>query len=137
MQVLLKEQQLAQLAAEMQCAQQAQDQALQATLQQHQVGHGWAVGGDASWTAHGFPDQQMAQPCVTAFILTQAVLQQQRAEHEATVARNLSFIDRILADKDALSAKCGQLSKEVASAQVRMALRFQQLACYAHLVAHR
>ena len=36
------------------------------------------------------------------------------------MARNLAFIDRILADKDALSAKCGQLSKEVASAQVRM-----------------
>ncbi|GAB4813533.1 hypothetical protein N2152v2_000579 [Parachlorella kessleri] len=91
-QVLLKEQQLAHVAAEMQCAQQAQDQALQATLQQHQ-----------------------------------AVLQQQRAEHEATVARNLSFIDRILADKDALSAKCGQLSKEVASAQAECAKQMEAL----------
>ena len=42
----------------------------------------------------------------------QAALSQQRKELEAVTARHLQFIDRLLADKDRLAAKCTQMAAD-------------------------
>lgn len=57
----------------------------------------------------------------------QAQLAVHKAESEATVARNLAFIDRILADKDALSAKCVQLGQEAAAARADCTAQLEAL----------
>ena len=44
--------------------------------------------------------------------LVQAALSQQRKELEAVTARHLQFIDRLLADKDRLAAKCTQMAAD-------------------------
>ncbi len=45
-------------------------------------------------------------------VLVQAALSQQRKELEAVTARHLQFIDRLLADKDRLAAKCTQMATD-------------------------
>eukprot|EP00948_MAST-09A_sp_MAST-9A-sp1_P003984 g3984.t1 len=40
-------------------------------------------------------------------------LKEQREEYETTIARHLSFIDRLLADKEALSSKCEELATQL------------------------
>ena len=45
-------------------------------------------------------------------VLVQAALSQQRKELEAVTARHLQFIDRLLADKDRLAAKCTQMAAD-------------------------
>lgn len=51
----------------------------------------------------------------------QAALEEQRAEAEKQQARHLGFIDRLLADKDALTQKCASLAAEIASGESRCA----------------
>lgn len=43
----------------------------------------------------------------------QAALDDQKKKMEGDMARHLAFIDRLLADKDKLSAKCVQLGKDI------------------------
>ena len=44
--------------------------------------------------------------------MLQAALDEQKKKMEGDMARHLAFIDRLLADKDKLSAKCVHLGKE-------------------------
>ena len=44
--------------------------------------------------------------------MLQAALDEQKQKMEGDMARHLAFIDRLLADKDKLSAKCVHLGKE-------------------------
>ena len=46
---------------------------------------------------------------------TLAELEKQKQEYEGIVARHLSFVDRLLADKQELSNKCEELAKQVMS----------------------
>ena len=46
-----------------------------------------------------------------------------RSEYESTIARHLSFIDRLLADKQSLSDKCDALTQEMSRVEKRYALR--------------
>uniref|UniRef100_A0A061RE31 5-azacytidine-induced protein 1 n=2 Tax=Tetraselmis sp. GSL018 TaxID=582737 RepID=A0A061RE31_9CHLO len=48
-----------------------------------------------------------------------AQLQQQQEESKCTIARHLEFIDRLLADKESLSAKCTSLASEMESMESR------------------
>ena len=43
----------------------------------------------------------------------QELLEQQRKEHEGTIAQQLQFVDRLLKDKDDLSARCATLATDV------------------------
>ena len=43
----------------------------------------------------------------------QDLLEQQRREYESTIARHLQFVDRLLQDKDDLSARCAALAADV------------------------
>lgn len=45
--------------------------------------------------------------------MLQCALDEQKKKLEGDMARHLAFIDRLLADKDKLSAKCMQLGKDM------------------------
>ncbi|KAK3275882.1 hypothetical protein CYMTET_16011 [Cymbomonas tetramitiformis] len=57
----------------------------------------------------------------------EAAVEEQRQEGEATVARHLAFIDRLLADKDALTAKCAELAAQISSSEDQFEDRKLQL----------
>ena len=46
-------------------------------------------------------------------LLTQVALQEQRADNNAAAARQLKLIERLRADKDALSVKCLAAASEL------------------------
>jgi hypothetical protein len=50
-------------------------------------------------------------------------LKKVRSEYESTIARHLSFIDRLLADKQSLSDKCDALAEEMSRVEKRYAAR--------------
>ena len=50
-----------------------------------------------------------------------------RGEYEATIARHLSFVDRLLADKQSLSDKCDALAEEMKRVERRHGARAQEL----------
>jgi hypothetical protein len=50
-----------------------------------------------------------------------------RGEYEATIARHLSFVDRLLADKQSLSDKCDALAEEMKRVERRHGARAQEI----------
>ena len=50
---------------------------------------------------------------MTVYCCRQAALEGQKGKLEADIARHLAFIDRLLCDKDQLSAKCEQLGRDI------------------------
>lgn len=62
---------------------------------------------------------------MTVFLLVfgQAALEGQKGKLEGDIARHLAFIDRLLADKDQLSAKCQQLGKDIKVQQLQMTVQ--------------
>lgn len=50
-----------------------------------------------------------------------------REEYEATIARHLGFIDRLLADKQSLSDKCDALAEEMKRVERRHGMRAQEI----------
>lgn len=61
----------------------------------------------------------------------QAALGEQKGRLEADVTRHLAFIDRLLSDKEQLSAKCLQLGKEMKVTHMA-ATCIALLSCSAH-----
>ncbi|DBA83689.1 TPA: hypothetical protein ACH3X1_006232 [Trebouxia sp. C0004] len=57
----------------------------------------------------------------------QCALDEQKKKLEGDMARHLAFIDRLLADKDKLSAKCMQLGKDMKAAEAKHAAGVESL----------
>ncbi|KAK9854810.1 hypothetical protein WJX84_005247 [Apatococcus fuscideae] len=74
-----------------------------------------------SLASQGASSTHLASSVFQAVARQQDLLEQQRREYESTIARHLQFVDRLLQDKDDLSARCAALAADVKAREKQLA----------------